>query len=167
MVNLDFVLRQVKNDLELLIEETGATIEAGKLPSIFGSLTQMKQMFTNLVNNSIKFRKPGTAPVISIESTELDESAKLIHNFPLGEQYCKITLRDNGIGFDNEYSERIFQIFQRLNGKSDYPGSGIGLAICKKIVEHNKGVIFAEGREGDGALFTIMLPLSRQSPDRA
>ena len=158
-VNLSFVLHQVKNDLELLIEETGAVVEVGKLPAIFGSLTQMKQLFANLINNSLKFRKQDKAPLIRIESTELDESSKLTYNLPLTGQYCKITLSDNGIGFDNEYSERIFQIFQRLNGKSEYPGSGIGLAICKKIVEHHKGVIFAEGREGDGAQFTILLPL--------
>jgi signal transduction histidine kinase len=159
-VNLGFVLRQVKADLELLIEETGATVEFSNMPVIFGSLTQMKQLFTNLINNSIKFRKADTAPAIMINSAGLDESAKLRRGLPPGEQYCEITLRDNGIGFDNEYSERIFQIFQRLNGKSEYPGSGIGLAICKKIVEHHKGVIFAEGTEGEGAMFTILLPLN-------
>jgi light-regulated signal transduction histidine kinase (bacteriophytochrome) len=158
-VNLRFVLHQVLSDLELTIEETGAQIHAGELPVIKGSLTQMKQLFANILNNAIKFRKPGTSPEINISSAILTQEEKDLHDLLASKQYHKITISDNGIGFAGEYAERIFQIFQRLHGKSDYPGSGIGLAICKKIVDHHHGLIFAKGSEGAGAEFVIILPV--------
>lgn len=157
-VNLDFVLHQVKTDLELIIEETGTSIEANKLTTVHGSLTQLKQLFTNIISNAIKFRKTGEKCIVTIASEALPEDQKLVYSLPLSGRFEKITIRDNGIGFDNVYAERIFQIFQRLNGKAEYPGSGIGLAICKKIVEHHNGLIFAEGTEGNGASFIIILP---------
>ena len=111
--------------------------------------------------NSIKFRTKDVAPVIKIESTVLPESEQLLHELLAGAKFYKIQFTDNGIGFDNEYSKQIFQVFQRLHGKSDYPGSGIGLAICKKIVEYHRGVIYAESVAGAGARFVIILPEAR------
>lgn len=156
--NLNFILQQVKTDLELVIEETGTTIHSDKLPNIIASSVRMKQLLNNVIGNSIKFIKPGVPPVINIASSVLTANEK--KEYPLNEDlvYYKIAISDNGIGFEEEYSQKIFQVFQRLNGKSEYPGSGIGLAICKKIVEQHHGVIYAEGVLGKGATVFIILP---------
>lgn len=158
-VNLDFVLREVKTELELVIEETGTTINNAVLPGIEAVHSQMKQLFTNILGNSIKFRKAGVPSAIDITVSELDEAGAIKAGMPLnGIRYYKIQITDNGIGFEEEYSEKIFQIFQRLHAKSEYPGSGIGLAICKKIVDNHFGDIYAENIPGQGARFTIILP---------
>jgi signal transduction histidine kinase len=159
-VSLAFVLHQVKHDLELLIEETGTVIEVDLQATVYTSVVQMKQLFTNLLNNAIKFRKEDIAPHIKISSHKLLEHDKEKHFIHSTAVYEEIIVEDNGIGLDNEYAERIFQIFQRLHGKSEYPGSGIGLAICRKIVEKYKGVIFADGETGVGTRFHIILPVS-------
>jgi PAS domain S-box-containing protein len=157
-LNLNFVLHQVKSDLELNIEETETRIDADSLPVIDGSLSQMKQLFNNIINNAIKFRKPGEVPVIDITSSRLSLESRQRFNLDRAKNYCSIRFTDNGIGFESEYATRIFQIFQRLHGKSEYPGSGIGLAICKKIVDRHHGSMFAENIEGRGACFTVILP---------
>ena len=161
-VKLDFVLRQVKTELELTIEETGTMIHSGSLPVVDAISSQMKQLFTNLIGNAIKFHKPGIAPVITIESMVLDEKDKRDFELPSNYVYYKIMISDNGIGFEEEYTSRIFQVFQRLHGKSEYPGSGIGLAICKKILEYHNGVIFAQNIPQIGARFTFVLPQRQQ-----
>lgn len=157
-VGLNFILHQVKADLELTIEETGTKITVGKLPEIEASLTQMKQLFTNIINNAIKFRKPDVAPEINIDCQELTIEEKKHFQLPAERKFYQIQIADNGIGFEKEYAQRIFQIFQRLHGKSEYPGSGIGLAICKKIIEHHHGVIFADSTPGMGSKFVFILP---------
>ncbi|MBL7717806.1 MAG: PAS domain-containing protein [Flavipsychrobacter sp.] len=157
-VDLNFVLAQVKNELELSIEETQTIIKSEALPQVNGSLSQLKQLFCNIIANAIKFRKEGEAPLITIAVAPLPKEEVLIANLVPNAAYHKITITDNGIGFEKEYAEKIFQIFQRLHGKSEYPGSGIGLAICKRIAEHHKGAIYATGQEGNGAAFTIILP---------
>ncbi len=157
-VNLDNVMKEVKTDLELVIEETGTTFISQGLSYIDAVPTQMKQLFTNIINNSIKFRKAGTPPVISISTRPATEREKAEHELNKREDYVLIQIADNGIGFENEYATRIFQVFQRLHGKADYPGSGIGLAICKKITEYHRGSIYATGKDGEGAKFIIMLP---------
>jgi signal transduction histidine kinase len=159
-VDLNFLLGQVKNELELIIDETGTTIESNKLPVINGGMSQLSQLFTNMLSNAIKFRKQDTKPYIQITSEPLSDEDAIRFHLSHDIEYCKITFKDNGIGFENEYSSRIFQIFQRLNGKSEYPGSGIGLAICKRIVEHHSGVISAESEEGKGASFIVILPVA-------
>jgi signal transduction histidine kinase len=165
-VSLGFVLRQVRSDLELVIEETGTAIETpADLPAVSGSLIQLKQLFTNIIGNAIKFRKADEKNRITILSEPLDDAEKLTFGLPLGNRFVRITVKDNGIGFSNEYADRIFQIFQRLNGKAEYPGSGIGLAICKKIVEHHHGTIFAESEEGKGASFIVILPVISSQQD--
>ena len=148
-VDLQLVLEDVETDLELVIEETDTVILSEKLPVIHGRYPQLKQVFHNIIANAIKFRKQGVRPEISITTGVLIQGNDPMHQI----QIC-----DNGIGFDNDYSERIFQIFQRLHGKSEYPGSGIGLAICRKIVELHNGSISARSKEGEGACFTILLP---------
>lgn len=160
-VDLNNTIAEVTADLELKIEETNTRIESEKLPVIDAIPMQMRQLFTNLFTNSIKFRKPDQPPHISIRckaQTEIEkEPNPPRQNIP----YYEITVQDSGIGFDQEYSQKIFQIFQRLHGKAEFPGSGIGLAICKKIVDNHKGQIFAKGDQGTGATFTIILPGSQ------
>jgi signal transduction histidine kinase len=156
--NLSDLLKEVKADLELKIEETGTIIIDTPLPAMEVVPTQIKQLFDNLLSNSIKFRNEKTAPEIRIESHVLNADEKNKHNLRPDKKYFNIEIKDNGIGFEKEYSERIFQIFQRLHGKSQYAGSGIGLAICKKIVENHNGIIFADGNVGNGAVFSIILP---------
>jgi signal transduction histidine kinase len=152
------ILSEVKADLELKIEETVATIESDKLPVVDAIPMQMRQLFTNLFTNAIKFRGQDKAPHISINSRLATEEEKENLHLSSNIDYYQITVRDQGIGFDQEYALKIFQIFQRLHGKTEYPGSGIGLAICKKIVENHKGQIFAESEAGKGTAFFIILP---------
>lgn len=163
-VDLNTVLREVKTDLELVMEETGTTISSATLPVIDAIPSQMKQLFTNVIGNAIKFHKPGVPPVISVEAGLMTGPEKQYNPPPHSPAY-KITITDNGIGFEEEYATRIFQAFQRLHGKSEYPGTGIGLAICKKILEYHKGVIYAESSPGKGSRFTFILPQYQLKPN--
>lgn len=164
-LNLDFVLHQVKEELELNIEEAGVMITADALPVIDASAMQMRQLFSNIINNAIKFRRADIPPEIQIRAHCLTPSEKRNYGLTADKEYIALRFADNGIGFEEEYASRIFQIFQRLHGKADYPGSGIGLAICKKIVDHHGGKIFAESRSGSGACFTIILPEKQSEQD--
>ncbi|HSB93341.1 MAG TPA: PAS domain-containing protein, partial [Flavitalea sp.] len=149
-VDLDEMLREVESDLELKIEETDAKIIKSNLPAIEGIPTQIRQLFTNLLANSLKFRHPDLPIIITIHSEKLGQAEKELHQLERAREYFKIDFKDNGIGFEQEYSNRIFQIFQRLHGKSEYPGSGIGLAICKKIADNHHGKIFAVSEINQG-----------------
>lgn len=157
-VNLNVIIRQVKMELELIIEETGTVIHTDGLPTIEAIGSQMMQLFANIINNAIKFRKPDVKPEITITATPATDKDLLQQELTPRNSYQKIEITDNGIGFEEEYALRIFQVFQRLHGKSEYPGSGIGLAICKKIVEYHHGAIFADSVPGQGARFTFILP---------
>jgi light-regulated signal transduction histidine kinase (bacteriophytochrome) len=160
-VDLNTILAEVQSDLELKIEETVAQIHLGSLPVIEAIPSQMKQLFDNLLSNSIKFKRQNTHPLINIRSTRLTHEQKEQYKLDQSKNWFKIDFSDNGIGFEPEYKERIFQIFQRLHGKAEYPGSGIGLAICKKIIDQHSGIIYATAEPGNGATFTIILPESQ------
>lgn len=157
-INLNLVLNEVLTDLELKIEETNTVIEYSSMPWIVAYHSQMKQLFTNLLSNAIKFKKAGQSPVIKISCKEFLDIERMDRFLANDKKYFKIEISDSGIGFEQEYAAKIFQIFQRLHGKAEYPGSGIGLAICKKIVDNHKGLLFAESEPGHGALFSIVLP---------
>lgn len=157
-VNLNGILKDVQTDLELKIEETVTTLNIEMLPLIDAIPSQMKQLFDNLLSNSIKFRKAGVLPIVSIRCLRLTRRQKEQHQLDAGNNWFRIDFADNGIGFEPEYNERIFQIFQRLHGKTEYPGSGIGLAICKKIIDQHNGLIYATGKPDNGATFSIILP---------
>ena len=157
-VDLNGIVKDVQTDLELKIEETATTIHIELLPGIEAIPSQMKQLFDNLLSNSIKFKKADVPPVITIRCLRLTRRQKEQHHLDAGNTWFKIDFTDNGIGFEPEYNQRIFQIFQRLHGKTEYPGSGIGLAICKKIIDQHKGIIYATGEPDNGATFTIILP---------
>jgi PAS domain S-box-containing protein len=159
-VNLAAVLDSVISELELKIEEANASITfSGTMPVIEAVPSEMKQLFANILANAIKFRKPdGSEVVVQVRASKVSKQDKKEFVLSPDTSYVRIDVQDNGIGFDPEYKEKIFQIFQRLNGKSEYPGSGIGLAICKKIVEKHNGIIFATSQPEQGATFTVILP---------
>jgi len=157
-VDLGKLVRLAQSDLEILIDESKASIVVADLPVVEGIPTQLRQMFTNLLSNALKFAKPGTMPLIEISGERLGRREMEEHFLVADKTYFRIDVKDNGIGFDQEYEEKIFQIFQRLHGKSDYPGSGIGLSICKRIAERHQGLISATGKTGEGAVFSIILP---------
>lgn len=140
-------------------EESNTSIEfTGTWPVVEAVTPEMKQLFGNIFSNAIKFRKSSGALQLNVHADKLSKVEKNDLGLPENECFYKIEVQDNGIGFESEYSEKIFQIFQRLNGKSEYPGSGIGLAICKKIVEKHNGLIFAKGKPDEGSTFTVILP---------
>ncbi len=160
-VDLNQVINEVKGSLSEIIRETGTEIRASSLPTVVGYPFQLIQLFQNLISNSIKYGKEGLAPTIDILCTEV-ASYEIPHARPrpLSDEtpfYC-ITLKDNGIGFRKEYAEKIFVIFQRLHSQEKFQGSGIGLAICRKVISNHKGYILSEGEEGLGAKFYIYLP---------
>ncbi|AWH86451.1 hypothetical protein HYN59_15640 [Flavobacterium album] len=157
-VNLEDIARDTITDFELTIAQTSATINCDGLPVIEAIPLQMSQLFGNLISNSLKYVRPGVAPVISVAATLLPPGEARFTHSDDNAGYYRIEFRDNGIGFEQEYAERIFHIFQRLHGKSEYTGTGIGLAICKKIVQNHHGHIEAAPAEGGGALFTVYLP---------
>ena len=158
--DLNAVLKDILCDFELLIEQKDADMHIGEMPSLECIPLQINQLFYNLVSNALKFTKDGTSPIISISSRKLsDEEAKIIETLEKGLKYYEIVVRDNGIGFNKKHNERIFAIFQRLNPSSQYLGTGIGLALCKRITENHFGDIIAESKEGEGAAFHIYLPL--------
>lgn len=148
-VDLAEVVREVLGDLEVLIESKGAVVDVGSLPTIQADPTQLRQVFQNLLANAMKFQGEGAVPHVAIRS----EAAQCS-----GVPGWRITFRDNGIGFEQQHAERIFAPFQRLHGRSEFGGSGIGLAIVRRIVERHGGTITAEGNPGQGALFSILLP---------
>ena len=134
-------------------------LSVSPLPGLYGDRGQLKQLFSNLLDNSIKFSKEAGGN-ISVNSSSLTQEEKQRYPLNFTTAYGKITVADNGIGFRDEYAKKIFEPFVRLNARSRYPGSGMGLAICKKIVENNNGIIYAKGEENKGADFTIILPQS-------
>ncbi|TLV02188.1 sensor histidine kinase [Dyadobacter luticola] len=154
-VSLREVVEEVLDDYEILLKEKNVQVVLGEMPKIEGNRAQIKQVFQNLISNSIKFGKVGLPPIIEIDCKPTPDMPGAM---------CVITVDDNGIGFDAAYQERIFSLFERLNAKDKYEGSGIGLAITKKILDKHNGSISAESREGQGARFTIRLPLHRGRP---
>jgi signal transduction histidine kinase len=156
--NLNSVLRGVMSDQELRIEETTTILNIGDLPEIEAVPAEMKQLFNNLIGNALKFRKKDVQPEININCRKLTHKEKSDLFLPFNQVFFKIDVVDNGIGFESVYSERIFEIFQRLHGKTEYAGSGIGLSICKKIVENHDGIIYATSEPGKGSIFSVILP---------
>ena len=145
-VDLGEVVHSVISDLEIRIQETDATIDLQDLPRVKADPMQMRQLFQNLIGNGLKYCRKGVPPLVRISATRDPVNGA-----------CHIEVADNGIGFDQEYAERIFGIFQRLHGRSAYQGTGVGLAICRKICERHGGSIVARGRPGGGATFTVVL----------
>lgn len=148
-VDLNQVLKEVLVDLETRIAESKGKVEVSPLPTLRADATQMRQLFQNLISNALKFHKNDLPPLVKISAEEIKS----------GIARCRIRVEDNGIGFDNQYAEQIFKVFERLHGRGEYEGTGIGLAICKKVVERHNGTIKAEGILGKGCIFTIEMPV--------
>ncbi|QJD81337.1 histidine kinase [Spirosoma rhododendri] len=167
LVSLDEVVRYVLDDQELRIKGLGAQIEVGRLPTVQAIPGQMDHLFANLISNALKFVRPGVVPRLHIDATlaNVGQYPNLADN----RTYHEIRVEDNGIGFDEKYLDHIFKVFQRLHGKSAFEGTGIGLAICKRIVMAHEGHITAHSQPGAGTTFILILPerQSRQDYDRS
>ena len=160
-VSLQIVLSRVLDDLDFSIQATGAVIHTGFLPTVSGDEMQLRQLFQNLLSNALKFRSADGPPVVRIYSRQITAADLPADVLPLrqSDHYECIVLEDNGIGFDEKYASRIFQVFQRLHGRNKYEGTGIGLAIVQKVVENHGGAVTASSQPGQGATFTIYLPV--------
>ena len=160
-IDLTKIAAEVVSDLQIRLEETEGTVNIEPLPTIYADRTQMRQLLQNLIANALKFHRPGTPPIVTVKArvfTEEEESAGVATQ---ARETCELTISDNGIGFDEKYLDRIFNIFQRLHGKSEYEGTGIGLATCRKIVERHVGSVTASSIAGEGATFTVTLPVKQ------
>lgn len=157
--DLNEVLQEVLSDFDYLIESKNATIKTTELPYVDSIPSQMRQVFQNLIGNAIKFSGADEKPLIEI-SSEIIADKSIDSPTSAEGNFCRITVKDNGIGFDEIYLDRIFIIFQSLNDRQSYEGTGIGLAIAKKIIDKHNGLITAKSKPGEGASFIIVLPLS-------
>jgi len=153
--DLNIIVSEVQKDLAEIISEKKATIEFANLPTVNAVPLQFHQLFSNIIGNSIKYSRKDVPPVIKISAALIPVKNPSVLKCT---QCYEIKISDNGIGFEQEYAENIFKLFQRLHGRNEYYGTGIGLAICKKIVENHRGIITAAGKPGEGAVFTILLP---------
>jgi signal transduction histidine kinase len=151
-VDLNTVFQNIESDLELPISQKSAKLEYSKLPSVEGAMVLIYQLFYNLVNNSLKFSKDGVDPYIKVSSSIVQKN---------GKDYAQINVEDNGIGFEQDQAQRIFNTFERLNSKDRYEGTGLGLSLCKRIAQRHGGSIEAHGREEQGAIFIVELPVKQ------
>jgi PAS domain S-box-containing protein len=162
-IALNNVLTEVLEDLEVTVQQSGGNIIVDELPTILGDASQLRQLFQNLLSNALKFRQAGVEPMIHIQSRSVLKGSlpRTVRPARSASMYYCISVSDNGIGFDEKYIDRIFQVFQRLHGRNEYAGTGIGLAICEKVVANHGGAITAESQPGRGATFLIYLPIGK------
>ena len=158
LVDLGQVTREVVSDLEVHIEALGAQVQVGELPTIEADPMQMRQLVQNLISNALKFHRLDVSPVVTIEARGFEAEPSQSTELAASPSLCQLTVSDNGIGFDEKYLDRIFTVFQRLHGRSAYEGTGVGLAVCRKIVERHQGCITARSRPDQGAVFVVTLP---------
>lgn len=161
-VNLDIVVRNLLNDLEVRLSQTKGRVEIGKLPTIEADPVQMHQLFLNLIANSLKFHQPGLPPIVEVRWIETNGPNPRQQHSAAGDNLCTIVINDNGIGFDEKYLDRIFTPFQRLHARGEYEGTGMGLAICRKIVERHGGTITARSVPSEGTRFIVNLPFKQE-----
>jgi PAS domain S-box-containing protein len=159
-VDLGVIAREVSTDLEARIEQARGRVDIEELPTIDADPMQMRQLLQNLIGNSLKYYRVGVPPVVRIYSQKLEaRGPDSMDESPLARQLCQILVVDNGIGFDEKYLDRIFTVFQRLHKKGEYEGTGVGLAICRKIVDRHNGTITARSSLGQGTTFVVTLPV--------
>ena len=158
---MNAIARQVLSDLEVQIQQKQAQVIVNPLPTLDADPTQMHQLFQNLISNALKFNQPQVPPQIEIQAEVLALPLPETVQSSEVSGLCEIAIVDNGIGFEEKYLDRIFTIFQRLHGRSEFEGTGIGLAICRKIVERHSGSITAISHLGRGSTFMIRLPLKQ------
>jgi PAS domain S-box-containing protein len=157
------IAADVTGDLEVRIEQCGGRVEMENLPTIDADPLQMRQLFQNLIANALKFHRPGVPPVVRISGEVVPAPDHSLPGARPGERIARITVRDNGIGFDPKFAEQIFVVFQRLHTKQEYEGTGIGLAVCRKITDRHGGGIVAQSTENQGAIFIVSLPVRQSS----
>ncbi len=162
-VNLEVIIKEILSDLEILIQEKNAKVSVSPMPVIEAVPGQLRQVFQNLLSNAFKFSSKDVQPIISITATRIKERSFESKADPDGPFVC-ISITDNGIGFDEKYLDKIFVLFQRLHTKDQYEGTGIGLAVTRKIIDKHNGLITAHSREKEGATFTIILPVKQDQP---
>jgi light-regulated signal transduction histidine kinase (bacteriophytochrome) len=148
-VDLAQLADEVIEDLEAQVQSSGAVVQVGALPVISADPLQMRQLLQNLISNALKFRRPDVSPEVTVAAEVRGDKVQIV-------------VSDNGIGFEPRYSRRIFRVFERLHGRGEYPGTGIGLALCRKIAERHDGMIVADGEPGVGSTFTVTLPLRHE-----
>lgn len=158
-VNLDHIARDVVSDLEVRIQQTGGQVEIEPLPAIEADPLQMRQLMQNLIGNALKFHRKDAPPVVKVHG-ELMKNGASDNGDASDNAVCRVIVSDNGIGFDEKYLDRIFTPFQRLHSGSEYEGTGMGLAVCRKIVERHGGILTAQSEPGQGATFFITLPIT-------
>jgi light-regulated signal transduction histidine kinase (bacteriophytochrome) len=158
--NINQVIQEILVDMELLIQEKHAIIHTGNIPSLEVIPAQIRQVFQNILSNALKFSSKQEKPVIYIKGELIAGRDEHSPTSPVG-HYCRITVNDNGIGFNEMYLNKIFSIFQRLHSKEEYEGTGIGLAIVKKIMDTHNGIITARSEEGKGSTFIMVLPVKQ------
>jgi two-component system CheB/CheR fusion protein len=161
--DINEMISELLEDLEISITEKNASVYVSKFPVIDTIPGQIRQVFQNIIGNALKFSKPDVAPHISITAGRVDELSVRATPHPKGDFVC-ITIKDNGIGFDEKFAETIFLLFHRLHSKDSYEGTGIGLAIAKKVIEKHHGLISARSKENQGAAFIIILPIRQNKP---
>ncbi|QDU26865.1 Phytochrome-like protein cph1 [Anatilimnocola aggregata] len=163
-VDLNDVAEEVVGDLEGRLQDVGGVVELGKLPHLEADPMQMRQLFLNLIANALKFHRPGVPPVVKVTAQTIATPPKSSGDTSAAPAaYCEITVQDNGIGFEQVYVDRIFELFQRLHGRDEYQGTGMGLAICRKIVERHAGTITAQSEPGQGSCFIFTLPIQQRA----
>jgi PAS domain S-box-containing protein len=178
LVDLRQITQEVLGDLEVRIEKSGAVVVVGDLPKIEADALQLRQLLQNLIGNALKFQPPNAKPKVEIggrivAGREGNVPAQLEMNQPVRslapdeQPYFQLVIKDNGIGFDEKYLDRIFAVFQRLHGRQEYDGTGIGLAVCRRIVDRHKGAITAKSKPGEGATFIVTLPVHHQAKDKS
>ena len=170
--DLNVIVKEVLSDLETRIEQTSGQVHVGELPTIEADPLQMRQLFQNLIGNALKFHRPELAPIINISQVRVESSESIVRalrdaSSRNSSNFVKLQIKDNGIGFDEKYLDRIFTPFQRLHGRLEYEGTGMGLAICRKIVERHGGFLAAQSSPERGSTFTFALPKAQPNHDRA
>jgi signal transduction histidine kinase len=148
-VDLNVLLEDIVREMDLVIKEKNATVEIANLPSVHGNTLRLRQLFSNLISNSLKYSKKDVPPEIQVTVLPVDD-------------FVQISVRDNGIGFEDEFREKIFGLFERLHTRDKYPGTGIGLSICKRIAELHNGNISARSMPNEYACFDVMLPVNKE-----
>ena len=156
--DINVILNELMSDLEILIAEKNATVQIDRFPEMEVIPGQIRQLFQNILSNALKFSKKDVAPVVNI-SVSRTERQELYGDEAADGEYCRVSITDNGIGFNEIYKEKIFTMFQRLHSKEAFEGTGIGLAIVKKIIEKHNGIITVTSKEGEGTTFTMVLPI--------
>lgn len=166
-VDLKRLADEVVGDLDGRLQQTGGRVAVGELPVVVAEPLQMRQLLQNLIGNALKFQKPGEPPVVEVRGrVRSDPPSASGNGTPSADgPRVEVAVSDNGIGFDEKYLDRIFDVFQRLHGRNEYEGTGMGLAICRRIVEQHGGTITARSRPNEGSTFIVTLPVPRDSPE--